>query len=310
MKRLLLCGYVLAALAAFGQNQIKVTLPCEYRSQQISPSGKHVAVRCKDRSVHLLRLPGGEEIASFPAKHRYENFDFSHDGQWFGAAGSHGNVEVISLSTPSSRKQWQVGATTFDILKFVSKNIVAISPHAAPGELWDISAEPVRKANLETDFDGLTAAAASPDAQWLVTTGADTVVRIYHAPEWKLSGEYRGLTLEPFAVAFTPDSKIAVIGGADRQITLLDAVSAKVIRVLPSAPDPIEQIYVLDSNRLAVLYFDADGRKPRHMAVWDVATGTSSPVAMDSAVNGGGIVDGRIWLARGDGNTLAFTMGQ
>src|SRR5690349_12723981 len=97
MRKSFFSGLLLCAIAASAQEPIKLNLPCEYRSQRIAPSGKYVAVRCKDRSVHLLQVPSGQEIASFAAKHRYDNFDFSADRNWFGAAGLDGNVEIISL---------------------------------------------------------------------------------------------------------------------------------------------------------------------------------------------------------------------
>jgi WD40 repeat protein len=309
MRKLLLSGLLLCAISAIAQNSIKLNLPCEYRSQQLAPSGKHVAVRCKDRSVHLLQIPSGQEVASFAAKGRYDNFDFSADGQWFGAGGSDGMVEVISLVTPSKRKQWLAGKGTFDVFKFVTKNLIAVSSHSAPGAVWDISGEPRSIATLDTDFDGLTAAGASPDGQWLITAGADTVIRFYHAPDWKMSGEYRELTLEPFAISFTSDGKYVVVGGADRQVTLLDPATAKVTKAFPAESDPIDQITALDKDRLVVLYFDADGHKPRHLEILDLPSGISKIVAVDATVTGGGIVEGHVWLAHGDGNSLAYTIG-
>jgi WD40 repeat protein len=309
MRKLLLSGLLLCAIAACAQNPIKLNLPCQYRSQRIAPSGKYVAVRCTDRSVHLLQVPSGEKIASFAAKHRYDNFDFSADSNWFGAAGLDGNVEVISLKAPATRKTWIAGKGTFDVLTFVTNNLIAVSSHSAPGALWDISGEPKRVATLDTDFDGLTAAAASPDGQWLVTAGSDTVLRFYRAPDWKMSGEYRGLTLEPFAVTFTLDGKFAVMGGADRQVTLLDPVTAKVAKAFPAENDPIDQVTSLDKDRLAVLYFDADGHKSRHLEILDLPSGSSKTLVVDPTVTGGGIVEGHVWLAHGDGNSLTYTVG-
>jgi WD40 repeat protein len=256
-----------------------------------------------------LQVPSGQEIASFAAKGRYDNFDFSADSNWFGAGGLDGKVEVISLKAPTTRKSWIAGKGTFDVLTFVTNNLVAVSLHSAPGALWDISGEPKRVATLDTDFDGLTAATGSPDGQWLVTAGSDTVIRFYRAPDWKMTGEYRGLTLEPFAVTFTSEGKYVVMAGADRQVTLLDPATAKVAKAFPAESDPIEQVTALDKDRLAVLYFDADGHKPRHLEILDLPSGSLKPVAVDPTVTGGGIVEGHVWLAHGDKNSLAYTVG-
>jgi WD40 repeat protein len=308
--RLVLAGLLLCAMSAVAQGPITLKLPCEFRAQQISPTGKHVAVRCTDKSVRLLEVPSGKEIASFPAKYRYDNFDFAPDGKWFGVAGEAGLVEVVSVASPEKRVQWNAGGKSFDLFKFVSSSVIVLALNAGPGEIWDISSKPTKKAILETDFDGLTSAAASPDGGWVVTTGADTVVRFYRAPDWKLAGEYRGYLLEPFASAFTADGKHVVIGGADCQLTMFDPATAKPVKTLPVQNDPFERIESLDANQVIALSFDADGKKPPHLDVWNLETGSSKPVSTDEAVTGGAVVEKRIWLARGSSKTLALSVGQ
>jgi WD40 repeat protein len=261
-------------------------------------------------SVRLLEVPSGREITSLPAGGRYENFDFTSDGKWFGVAGDSGLVEVVPVNAPEKRVQWKVGAKGFDVFKFVSSSVVVIAPHGEPGELWDISSKPTKKATLETDFDGLTSVAVSPDGNGMVTTSADTVVRFYRGPDWKLTGEYRGYLLEPFTSTFTADGKFAVVGGADCRLTMFDPATAKPVKTLPVQSDPFEWIEPLDANQLVALSFDADGRRPRHLAVWDLQTGSSKPVSTDESVTGGGIVDKRIWLAHGKSTSLALSVGQ
>src|SRR4051812_14511197 len=275
--RLLLAGMLLCSMSAVAQDPIKLNLPCEFRSQQISPTGKHVAVRCMDRSVRLLEVPTGKEIASFPAKFRYNNFDFTPDGKWFGVAGEAGAGEVIPVASPEKRGEWKAGGNSFAILKFVASNLILVAPNAGPGEIWDFSAKPLKKASLETDFDGLTSAAASPDGNWVVTTGSDTVVRFYRAPDWKLTGEYRGYLLEPF----TSDGKHVVIAGADCRLTMFDPATAKPVKTLSTQSDPFEWVEPLDANQVVAVSFDADGKKPRHLAIWDLLTGSSKPVGTD-----------------------------
>jgi len=308
--RALLAVVLLTAMSAAAQNSIKLSLPCEFRSQQISPTGRHVVVRCSDMSVRLLEVPSGREVASLPAAGRYENFDFTPDGKWFGVAGDAGVVEVIPVAAPEKRVQWKAGAKGFDIFKFVSSTVVVVAAHGEPGEVWDISSKPTKKAILSTDFDGLTSVAVSASGDWLVSTGADTVVRFYRAPDWKLAGEYRGYLLEPFTSTFTADGKYLVVGGADCQLTVFDPATAKPVKTLSAQSDPFELVESLDQNRLIALSFDADGKKPRHLDIWDLETGSSKPVSTDETVTGGAVVDSRIWLAHGSKNTLALSVGQ
>jgi WD40 repeat protein len=206
--------------------------------------------------------------------------------------------------------QWKAGDEGFGIFKFVSSSVVVVAPSSGPGEIWDLSTKPTKKATLETDFDGLTSVAPSPDGNWVVTTGSDTVVRFYHAPDWKLAGEYRGYLLEPFTSTFTADGKHVVIAGADCKLTMFDPATAKPVKTLSAQSDPFEWIESLDANQVIALSFDADGRKPRHLAIWDLETGSSKPVTTDETVTGGAVVDKKVWLARGKSNSLALSVGQ
>ncbi len=299
-----LCVALVLTTSALAQSSMKLALPCVYSSQEISPSGQHVAVRCTDKSVHLFELPTGHEMNSLPAADAFDALAFSPDGDYFAAGNNKGEVRVVNIRAPSLAKRWHVADTSFDILKFVSWNQLVISPHSRPGEVWEISPKPARTAALETDFDGLTSAAVSPDGKWLVTTGADTVVRFYDTSTWKLTGEYRDLKLEPFSSAFTADGKYAVVGGADGQLSLFDPASGKLVKSLPAQTDPILEIDGIDASHVAVLYFDVDGRKPPHMLVWDLPSVSSRPFAMDEKVTGGAIVKGHIWTASGAANSL------
>jgi len=307
MRALLLAFICYAATVAA---QVDIKLPCEFASQDISPTGKHVAVLCKDGSVHLLEVPGGREVTALAPSDDFFRFDFSKDGKWFAAGNRKGEMEVVSIASPTDRKRWHANKGGFVALEFVSDNTVAVALRDAPGQVWDVSASPTQRATLDVDFSGLTSIAASGDGKWVVTTGADTVVRFYETSTWNMVGEYRGYMLEPFASAFTSDSKYALVAGADGQLTLFDASSAKPVRTLPTHTDPIQELHVIDNNRLAILSVDADGHKLPRLEVWDIAKGNTKVVETDKEVTGGGVVDGRIWLARGSGNNLAFSVGQ
>lgn len=303
---LLVCAASALALAEMPK---KVLLPCDAAETSLSQTGKHVAVRCKDDSVHLVGIPDGKELVSFPATDRFHAFAFSPDDRLFAAGSLTGDVVVVPLSNALSRKRWHVAKQDVVLVSFVSATNLVAAPEDLPGQVWDFSSEPAQKATLETDFGGLTGAAVSPDEQFLVTTGADTVVRFYTTAGWKMTAEYRNYTLEPFSAAFSSDGKYAIVGGADRQLTLFDPGTGREVRKLPVHADPVWEIHPTDPDHLAVLYIDADGLKPPHLLLWDLKSGTSHPVAMDATVTGGGVVDGKVWLSKTNANSLELVTG-
>jgi WD40 repeat protein len=309
MRRLLIA--VLVLVASVSAQTINVPLPCESTSQDISPTGKHVAVHCKDHSLRVLDLPGGREIAKTDTHDRVSTTSFSPDGHFLGIGTSIGDIQILALSAAATPKRWHTIDRPVDVLKFIlGTELLIIGPLDRPGQVWNFSATPTKKATLETDFAGLTSAAASPDGKLLVTTGGDTVVRFFDIATWKQVHQYRDLTLEPFAATFTTDGKFAIVGGADGQLTLLDPATGKVAKRLPVQPDPIQELQIIDANQLAVLYFDADGYKPPHLQIWNIQTGDSKPVAMSGNVTGGGVVSGRMWFAMANAKSLELVVGE
>lgn len=169
-------------------------------------------------------------------------------------------------------------------------------------------------ADLQEDFGGLLACDLSPDGKLLVTADGDTAIRFYGTTTWRMVRENRGLLLETFAVAFADDGKRVLIGGPDDHITELD-LSGTELRRLDKETDVIQRILTLSNQRAIVVYSDAEGRRPPHASFWDLETGKSSPLSIDSPPTGGGVVRrrkvwggsitaGTLWLTRATGNSL------
>ena len=53
------CWRCLPTVAVASQAVAKVQLPCESRSQDLSPTGTQLAVACKDHSVYLVNVADG-----------------------------------------------------------------------------------------------------------------------------------------------------------------------------------------------------------------------------------------------------------
>ena len=117
--------------------------------------------------------------------------------------------------------------------------------------------------------------------------------------------EYRGLTLESFAVAFTTDGKRTEVGGPDDHITELDSATATEVRKLSKDPEVIEQILPFGTDgRAAILYVDGDGTKPPHQSIWNVSSGKSELLGVEQPLTGGGVVGGKLWVSSSNGKAL------
>lgn len=308
--RALFFAVLLSGATVFGQAPIKMALPCPATTQEISASGRYVAVRCKDHSAYVLEVPSGKTAASLPANEDLGTFGFSRDDHWMAAGNRNGDVVLIGLTGNSQAKRWSAGTSNIEFVKFIAPGALVVSPVRGPAAVWDVSSTPTIKARLDTDFASITATDVSPDGKLLVTTGADTVVRFYDTENWTKVHDYRELMLEPFAAAFSSDGKYAIIGGADGQLTILDAATGKKTKALPPQADPVSDIRLLGPDRFCVAYFDADGIKPVHLLVWNADSGTSTPVTMSDKVTGGGVINGQIWLASAAGNELELRVAQ
>jgi len=124
------------------------------------------------------------------------------------------------------------------------------------------------------------ACAFSPDGTLLVTADGDTIIRFYDTSKWKMVHEYRGLTLETFTTAFTPDGKHVLLGGADDRITELDRMGTQLQR-LPKDTGVTALIAPIGNSGQAIIaYFDGEGRAPDHQSFWKMASGESSPFCL------------------------------
>ena len=276
-----------------------VPMPCESHFQIISPTGEQVAAVCSDHTLRLVNVASGTTLHTFDAAPRVSQFNYSRDGRWFAVGLRDGTVEVVPTSGTAEAKRWKGDTRRIGTLEFLPDStgiVVGASDH--PGEIWDLRGTLKHVATLHSDFAGLLACSFSPDGRLLATADGDTVIRFYDTATWQMVHEYRGLSLESFAVAFTSDGKRIEVGGPDDHITELDSASAALVRNLSKDPEVIEQILPFGTDgRAAILYVDGDGMKPPHQSIWNVSTAKSEPLAAERPLTGGGVVGGKLWVS-------------
>ena len=86
------------------------------------------------------------------------------------------------------------------------------------------------------------------------------VLRWYDTATWKKTNANHEFLRESFALAFTPDGKQVLVGGADVRLTVLDPATAKQVRVLPAEAGPyIVSLEPLGNQQAATVYLEDAG---------------------------------------------------
>jgi WD40 repeat protein len=283
-----------------------VRLPCESQDQSVSPNGEQVAVRCADHSLQLLDVATGRAQRVFPAGDRVNDYSFSRDGRWFAVGLWDGTVEIMPASGSGEPQRWKASARRIDALEFIAEsNRILVAGIDEPGQIWDLSGTPKVLAGLHSNFAGLIASAVSPDGKFLAAAFGDTMLRVYDTGTWMVAHEYRGLTLETFALTFTSDGQYLLAGGADDHISVIDLLSGAEAHRLGGEPGVVAGIIRLgDSGRAAALYYDADTVKPPHQVVWNLETLKAEPLTAERSLTGGGLVHDKLWVASATGTSL------
>jgi WD40 repeat protein len=283
-----------------------VPLPCESTFQMISPTGSQVALRCKDYTLRLVNVSTGTTERTFSAEPYITRYNYSRDGRWFAVGFGDGTVEVVPSSGTAEAKRWKSDTRGIRALEFLPDSSgIVVGASDRPGQIWDLRGTPKQMATLHSDFAGLISCSFSPDGKLLVTADGDTAIRFYDTSTWKMLHEYRGLTLETFAVAFTTDGKRALVGGPYDHIAVLDPATGAESQKLAKDSDVIGRISPFGNDgQAAILYFDGDGGKPPHQSVWNVNTAKSVPLTAERPLTGGGVVGGKLWVSSANGKVL------
>jgi WD40 repeat protein len=313
-KAMLSCSIFLLLLVSLAQpagslgmkSVATVSLPCESAFQMISPKGDQVAVQCEDHTVRLVEVSSGTTERTFGAEAGITHYNYSRDGRWFAVGLSDGTVEVAPTSGTAEARRWKSDTHRIHALEFLPDSSgIVVGPLDRPGQIWDLRGTPKQVATLHSDFAGLIACSFSPDGKLLVTADGDTMIRFYDTANWKMLHEYRGVTLETFGVAFTTEGKHVLIGGPDDHITVLDAATGGEAQKLAKDADVIYQILPFGNDgRVAIAYFDADGKKPPHQSIWNVNSAKSVPLRAERELTGGGVVGGKLWVSSANGKVL------
>ena len=245
----------------------------------ISRAGNLVAAICSDHVVRVWSARSGELMRTIKEDTgRPSGVQFSGDGRLLAVSYEtvpyeEGTIKVIDVDS------WKVQSDLtsecmFCVLSFSADGRRLASAGNSETYVWDIATQK-KVATISPPFGGSAALSFSPDGRLVATADGDGFVRIYNASAGTLRGTPTEFLLEPFTVAFSPDGKSVLAGGADKVISIIDPQDGKISRSFPKQPGLVESLDVSANGKLAAVVYGAGElfMTVNHIALWDLDKG-------------------------------------
>jgi WD40 repeat protein/class 3 adenylate cyclase len=195
-----------------------------------SPDGKYIITMDADNSAIKWDAETGQEVYRITKDREIPWAALSHDGKTiFTVSGDHtirrwdaasGKEIGVFLKLPSPVKSFYISPDDQYLLIF-----------SDTAQLWDLkTGQKIREILLDPSTVNLSAAAFSPDGNFVLTGNNDGIVYLWDVKTGSEVRKFVGHTSNIFDVAFTPDNKYVLTGGGDRTIRLWDIETARELR--------------------------------------------------------------------------------
>jgi len=269
-------------LAAPGGNEI-ASLRCgegAVISAGFSPSGDGLLTSAADGTLHLRELRTQRVLAVMKGHgRRAQALAFSPDGKTLATGSEDRTVKLWSAITGKELATICGHGSTVRAVSW-SRDGKTLATGGADGafKLWNVNeasetastAEPVAS-YLATAFSregtpvafGLTMDGRAK--VWNPTTGAAlAMLRDAAAPVF-----FRGVDMDLFCAAFSPDGRHLATGGNDKHLRLWDATSGQLVKTLSSHTGTVQGLAFSPDGKWLI-----SGGEDRRLLLWDVAAGS------------------------------------
>jgi cytochrome c len=205
----------------------------------VSPDGKTLASASWDHSVRLWPLAGGAPRVLEGNAQNVNGVAFSPDG-----------TQIISAGYDATVRIWQLGSNGVSVHNLPSPlNSVTVARDGeiiaagASGKVFFLSPNGELRGEVEAAPTPVIQLAISPDGTLIAAAGIRGSVAVIDRKARKLARTLIGPGLPVWSVAFFPDNKTLLTGGADRVIRRWNAVSGEPIdsTVVGAVEDPLKQ---------------------------------------------------------------------
>ena len=207
-------------------------------SLAVSPDGSTLASASWDQTVRLWPLAGGAPRVLEGHAQNVNGVAFTPDGR-----------SLVSVGYDTTLRIWPRAGTGAPLIKTLPSplNAVAVAPDGeivaagADGNLYFLSPAGEARGEVKAAATPIIALAVSADGKLVAAAGIRGSVTIVERAGRKVARTLVGPGLPVWSVAFFPDNKTLLTGGADRIVRRWDAVSGEHIgAVAMGAPeDPL-----------------------------------------------------------------------
>jgi cytochrome c len=201
----------------------------------VSPDGTMLASASWDHTVRLWPLAGGAPRVLEGNSQNVNGVAFSTDESELVSAGYDATLRIWPLRGNGSESVHNLPTPL---------NAVAIAPDGeivaagADGKAYFLSPQGELRGELQASPTPVIALAISPDGNLVAAAGIRGSVAVIERKTRKLEHTLVGPGLPVWSVAFFPDNRTLLTGGADRTIRRWDAMSGEPIgAVVVGAPD-------------------------------------------------------------------------
>jgi cytochrome c len=191
-------------------------------SLAVSPDGSILASASWDHSVRLWPLAGGALRVLEGHSQNVNGVAFTSDGLSLVSAGYDATLRIWPLSGSGSPVIRNLPSPLNAVAVARDGEIVAAG---ADGKLYFLSSAGEVLAEVAVAATPVIALAVSADGKFLAAAGIRGSVTIIERAERKVARTLVGPGLPVWSVAFFPDSKTLLTGGADRMVRRWDAVT-------------------------------------------------------------------------------------
>jgi cytochrome c len=203
----------------------------------VSPDGKIIASASWDRSIRLWPVAGGEPRVLEGHGQNINDVAFSPDGTFLVSAGYDATLRIWPVS----------GGNPIVCPMPAPQNAVAVLPNGeiasggANGHLYLVSRQGETLTDLATGPAPIISVAASDDGALIAAAGIRGSVAIVDAAKRIVAHTLVGPGLPVWSVAFFPDNRTLLTGGADRMIRRWNAATGEALDsvIAGAAADPL-----------------------------------------------------------------------